>query len=251
MELPWNSPEYGEERVRGRYVSIATTIFQCTPDRTMREYVSRKLKMLKFRQETDKIEADPLLQSIESNLNPTLTHKYSNFNNVKNDMKVLFHVTAMHPSELVDSVIKTMQALNELTRQRIPHYRGLISKFIYANPSMVLSTKFHFSHDNRPDHYKIQNGTKVYYYLINSDNSKYNDFRQVGIHSVDSNNEEETYFNQSQRLMAKAFKTTVIPDVCIECAFNSTNVADKEMHIIRNNGDMVTEVYEQVDTLWR
>ena len=44
----------------------------------------------------------------------------------------------MCPSMLVDYIIKTMHALDELTRQTIPRYcESQISKFIYANLPMV------------------------------------------------------------------------------------------------------------------
>ena len=82
------------------------------------------------------------------------------------------------------------------------------------------------------------------------DIEKYRYFKQVGLRSLNRNNEEVVAIDPNFTLMAKAFNTSFIPDTCIQCTFNGTNIADKEMHVIRNNGDKVTEANKHIDTMW-
>ena len=51
----------------------------------------------------------------------------------------------------------------------------------------------------------MERGTKVYYYLITSNNEKYREFNQVVLRSVDGNNEVVMNMDPNFQLMVKAF----------------------------------------------
>ena len=124
---------------------------------------------------------------MDKKLNPLLTPSDLTFDKVNEDMDALMHVTSMHPNELVDNVIKPMFDLDIATRLLIPHYRCAslhISKFIFANPSMVIPLYLNSFHDSSNYHYEIKEDTRVYYYLINSRNEKYKEFIQVGMRTL-------------------------------------------------------------------
>ena len=96
--------------------------------------VHYKLRVLKNNLKIGEIKSDPFMQNVNKKLNPALTLRDSNFDKVKeNKVKALIHVTLMHPSKLVDFLIK-MFDLEEITRFLIPHYRAssVKSKFVYA-----------------------------------------------------------------------------------------------------------------------
>ena len=61
-----------------------------------------------------------------------------NFDTVKENVKMLMHVTSIHPSNLVHFSIKPIFNLEEDTRISIPYYHAShISKYIYFESSMV------------------------------------------------------------------------------------------------------------------
>ena len=66
----------------------------------------------------------------------------------------------------------------------------------------------------------------MYYYLITSRNEKYTKFNQVGLNSLNGNNEVVLNIDQNFALMAKEFSACVKLGICIECIFYGTNVSD-------------------------
>ena len=198
------------------------------------------------------IDVDRSLIDLEKQMNPEMDTAMDNFDAVKGNINFIGHVTAAHPDNLVGSLLKPMIELDEGTRRDVPHYNELhISNFVYAGPSIVKLTKFHFHHYGRTNWYKIQNGTRVYYYLISSENEKYSDFKQVGLRIINRDNEEVIIPDPNFKLMAKAYQIHVKPDICIECIFNGNNMSCSTMKVIRMNGDMQTTVNENVNVIWQ
>ena len=88
--------------------------------------------------------------------------------------------------------------------------------------------------------------TKVYFYKINNDNEAYESFRQVGLDVLNRNEERvintSSIFHQLTKVFIKSYK----PDTCIECIFNGTTISENIMRVIRRNGDMTTDVNDEI-----
>ena len=195
----------------------------------------------------DVIHSDRSLLDLDQQLNPGIDIKVKSFDTIKNNMNYILHVTSIHPSDLEDYLIKPLDKLADAKQSSIPHQRdGDSNECVYFGPSIIRATSFHFYHSNRCLHYKIAKDTKVYYYLITSNNESYHSFKQIGLRRLNETHVDNP--SPSFRLLARAANILVKPDICLECTFHSDNLADKTMRVIRNNSDMLREVYEHVNT---
>ena len=82
--------------------------------------------------------------------------------------------------------------------------------------------------------------------MINNDNEAYKKVKQVGLESLNKNNEMVIINNLTCHQFTKAFTKSYTPDKCIECIFHGTTLSEKIMRVIRTNGDITPQVNREV-----